>query len=208
MPAIDQSEVMDIISGIDNLPTPPVVFSRINDAITNPNASAYQIAAIISEDPAMSAKILRMSNSAFYGCRTEITSVKQAIVTVGLEAIRSLVLSTSVLGAFKGQAHLAKFQEEFWRHSLSVATACKVLTRMLSSEWIQNIDKGFSAGLLHDIGKLVMVAYLPDEWEKVQEVRKNANLFGMLWPFTIFPTALPWRALWLLWYMPETFSLI
>jgi len=173
MPAIDQSEVMDIISGIDNLPTPPVVFSRINDAITNPNASAYQIAAIISEDPAMSAKILRMSNSAFYGCRTEITSVKQAIVTVGLEAIRSLVLSTSVLGAFKGQAHLAKFQEEFWRHSLSVATACKVLTRMLSSEWIQNIDKGFSAGLLHDIGKLVMVAYLPDEWEKVQEVRKN-----------------------------------
>jgi putative nucleotidyltransferase with HDIG domain len=175
MPAIDQSGVMNIISGIDNLPTPPVVFSRINEAIANPNASAYQIAAIISEDPAMSAKILRLSNSAFYGCRAEITSVKQAIITVGLEAIRSLVLSTSVLSAFKGQAYLAKFQEDFWRHSLSVATACKVLTRKLSSEWIQKVDKGFSAGLLHDIGKLVMVAYLPDEWNKVQEALKDSK---------------------------------
>ncbi len=175
MPVTDQSGVMDIVSGIDNLPTPPIVFSRINEAIANPNASAYQIASIISEDPAMSAKILRMSNSAFYGCRAEITSVKQAIVTVGLEAIRSLVLSTSVLSAFKGHTHLAKFQEEFWRHSLSVATACKVLTRKLSDEWIQNVDKGFSAGLLHDIGKLVMVAYLPDKWDKVQAALENSS---------------------------------
>jgi len=170
MPAIQQSTVDNIISDIENLPTPPVVYTRINEAITDPNTSAYQIASIISEDPAMSAKILRLSNSAFYGCSREITSIKQATITVGLEAIRSIILSTSVFNAFNSQPHLAQFQEDFWRHSLATATACRVLTWKLSSEWIRNVDRAFSVGLLHDIGKLVMVTYMPQEWEKILPV--------------------------------------
>ena len=166
MPEAVQINVEDLISGIDNLPTPPMVYTRINDAIRNPNSSAYQIGSIIAEDPAMSAKILRLSNSVFYGTRNEITTVKQAVITIGIEAIKSLVLSTSVFDAFRCPKDLAEFQEEFWRHSLAVASACRLLVRKISSQWITDADKVFSAGLLHDIGKLVMITHLPDDWKR------------------------------------------
>ena len=166
MPEAVQNRVEDLISGIDNLPTPPMVYTRINEAIRNPNSSAYQLGSIISEDPAMSAKILRLSNSVFYGTRNEISTVKQAVITIGIEAIKSLVLSTSVFDAFRCPKNLAEFQEEFWRHSLAVASACRLLVRKISSQWITDSDKVFSAGLLHDIGKLVMIAHLPDDWER------------------------------------------
>jgi putative nucleotidyltransferase with HDIG domain len=175
MPTTQETKVNNLISSIDNLPTPPVVYSRINESISNPNSSAYQIASIIAEDPAMSAKILRLSNSAFYGTRAEISSVKQAIITIGLEAIKSLVLSTSVFSAFKAKPEHAHFQEEFWRHSLATASASRVLMRQANSDWIQNGDKVFSAGMLHDIGKLVMISYLPNEWAKLQKEKENSN---------------------------------
>ncbi|MBD3218217.1 MAG: HDOD domain-containing protein [candidate division Zixibacteria bacterium] len=175
MSSLKESNVADLISSIDNLPTPPVVFSRINESISNPNSSAYQIASIISEDPAMSAKILRLSNSAFYGIRNEITSVKQAIITIGLEAIRSLVLSTSVFDAFKTNPEFAQQQDQFWRHSLAVASACRVIARRVSADWIQDTDKVFSAGMLHDIGKLVLLAYFPYEWEKIKKQMKDSQ---------------------------------
>jgi putative nucleotidyltransferase with HDIG domain len=175
MSSLKESNVAGLISSIDNLPTPPVVFSRINESISNPNSSAYQIASIVSEDPAMSAKILRLSNSAFYGVRNEITSVKQAIITIGLEAIRSLVLSTSVFDAFKTNPEFAQQQDHFWRHSLAVASACRVIARRVSADWIQDTDKVFSAGMLHDIGKLVLLAYFPYEWEKIVKQTKDSE---------------------------------
>ncbi len=175
MSSLKESNVAGLISSIDNLPTPPVVFSRINESISNPNSSAYQIASIISEDPAMSAKILRLSNSAFYGVRNEITSVKQAIITIGLEAIRSLVLSTSVFDAFKTNPEFAQQQDQFWRHSLAVASACRVIARRVSADWIQDTDKVFSAGMLHDIGKLVLLAYFPNEWENIKKQIKGSQ---------------------------------
>jgi len=166
-------KVSNLISGIDNLPTPPIVYTQINEAIANPNASAYQIASIISEDPAMSAKILRLSNSVFYGVRSEISSAKQAVVTIGLEAIKSLVLSTAVLDAFKCPKETRDFQDEFWRHSLAVGSACRLLVRKVSSQWISSADKVFSAGMLHDIGKLVMIVHMQDEWQKRQDALKE-----------------------------------
>ncbi len=174
MSVLQESRVSRLIAGIDNLPTPPVVYSRINDSISNPNASAYQIASIISEDPAISAKILRLSNSAFYGVRNEITSVKQAVITIGMEAIKSLVLSTSVFDAFKLKKEMAQFQEEFWRHSLAVGSACRMLMRRISTDWMTDADRVFSAGMLHDIGKLVMIVYISEDWEKIQaELEKS-----------------------------------
>jgi len=89
-----------------------------------------------------------------------------------MEAIRSLILSTSVFDAFKKHPRLASFQEEFWRHSLSVGSACRVLMRKISNEWIKDADRVFSAGLLHDIGKLVMICYLPKEWDRLEAAMK------------------------------------
>jgi putative nucleotidyltransferase with HDIG domain len=119
----------------------------------------------------MSVKVLKMTNSAFYGLSREIESVKQAVVIIGMEAIRNLVLSASVLDMFKGKATDQEFQEKFWRHSLATAFCSRILARKFRSKAIVDPDTAFSAGLLHDIGKIVLCCFLPSEYEKYSKER-------------------------------------
>lgn len=169
-----ENRVRQVVSNIRNLPTPPVVFHQIQKVLNDPKVSAAQVAAILAEDPAMSVKVLKMTNSAFYGLSREIESVKQAVVIIGMEAIRNLVLSASVLDMFKGKANDQEFQEKFWRHSLATAFCSRILARRLRSKGMVDPDAAFSAGLLHDIGKIVLCCFLPTEYEKfVQEREQN-----------------------------------
>jgi HD-like signal output (HDOD) protein len=124
------NKVKLVVSNIRNLPTPPIVFHQIQKVINDPKVSAGQIAKILQEDPAMSVKVLKLTNSAFYGLSREIESVKQAVIIVGLEAIKNLVLSASVLDMFKGKNIDQEFQEKFWRHSLAVGFCARLLARM------------------------------------------------------------------------------
>ena len=157
------NKVKRVVSNIRNLPTPPVVFHQIQKVINDPSVNATQVASILAEDPAMSVKVLKMTNSAFYGLAREIESVRQAVVIIGFEAIKNLVLSASVLDMFKGKNMDQEYQEKFWRHSLSTAVCCRLLARKLRDRAVVDADAAFSAGLLHDVGKMVISYYLPDE---------------------------------------------
>ncbi|UCC43460.1 MAG: HDOD domain-containing protein, partial [Candidatus Zixiibacteriota bacterium] len=163
------SKIRQIISNIRNLPTPPIVFHQIQKVINDPAVSAVQIASILSEDPAMSVKVLKLTNSAFYGLAREVESVKQAVVIVGMEAIKNLVLSASVLDMFKGDDFDREFQERFWRHSLAVGFCGRILAKKVRSRGIVDADAAFSAGLLHDVGKIVLCCFLKDEYKKFAE---------------------------------------
>ncbi|MFQ5499158.1 MAG: HDOD domain-containing protein [Candidatus Zixiibacteriota bacterium] len=154
------NKVRQIIANIRNLPTPPIVFHQIQKVMNDPYVSAGQIASILSEDPAMSVKVLKLTNSAFYGLSREVDSVKQAVVIVGLEAIKNLVLSASVLEMFKGQDIDREFQEEFWRHSLATGFCGRILAKALTGKGRIDPDSAFSAGLLHDIGKMIFSCFL------------------------------------------------
>jgi putative nucleotidyltransferase with HDIG domain len=167
------NKLQQTIGRISNLPTPPLVFQQINRVINDPGTSAYDIAAILSEDPAMSVKILKLSNSAFYGLRHEVTSIKQAVVIMGMEAVKSMVLSTAVFDIFKKDAIDPEIQEKFWRHSLATATCMRMLVRAVSGKWITKSDQAFSTGLLHDIGRLVMYSYLPDDFRACMKLRET-----------------------------------
>ena len=166
------SKVKRIVSNIRNLPTPPIVFHQIQKVINDPNVSAEQIANILAEDPAMSVKVLRLTNSAFYGLSREIESVKHAVIIVGLEAIKNLVLSASVLDMFKGKNLDADFQDKFWRHSLATAFGCRLLAKKLRDHVMVDPDSAFSAGLLHDVGKIILVCFLDEEYKQFSEARK------------------------------------
>ncbi len=170
--AID-NKVKQIVSNIRNLPTPPIVFHQIQKVMNDPDVSAVQVAAILAEDPAMSVKVLKLTNSAFYGLAREVDSVKHAVVIIGLEAIKNLVLSASVLDMFKGKNVDKEFQEKHWRHSLATAFCCRILSKKLRKTGIINPDSAFSSGLLHDIGKMVMTIFLSDEYSKVQKLRQS-----------------------------------
>jgi len=167
------NKVKQVVGNIRNLPTPPIVFHQIQKVINDPNVSAAQIASILSEDPAMSVKVLKLTNSAFYGLSREIESVKQAVVIVGLEAIKNLVLSASVLDMFKGKDIDEDFQEKFWRHSLAVGFCARILARKVRSRGIIDPDSAFSGGLLHDIGKIILCCFLPDEFKAVVAEREK-----------------------------------
>jgi putative nucleotidyltransferase with HDIG domain len=158
-----------IVNRIHNLPTPPLVFTQVNKVLKNPMTSAYQIGSIISEDPALSAKILKLTNSSFYGIPRTITSVKQAIIILGLDVVRSLVLSASVFDTFAKNYKIDKnYLDSFWRHSLSVASMARIISRTKNFPSLLEAEEAFSAGLLHDIGKLVIFSHLPDEFVMIR----------------------------------------
>lgn len=166
------NKVKQVVSNIQNLPTPPIVFQQIQKVINDPNCSASMVAAILAEDPAMSVKVLKLTNSAYYGLSREVNSVKQAVVIVGLEAIKNLVLSASVLDMFKGKDIDQEAQERFWRHSLATGFCCRILAKGLQDQCIMDQDTAFSAGLLHDLGKVVFTCFLKDEYKQLQVARE------------------------------------
>jgi putative nucleotidyltransferase with HDIG domain len=164
-----ETRLNQIISNIRNLPTPPIVFEQIQRVINNPETPVAEVGKIISEDPAISVKILKLTNSAFYGLSRQVDSIKHAVMIIGLEAVKNLVLSASVLGMFKVDNLNKEYQEDFWRHSLSTALAARMIARTFKEGRVFNPDSAFSVGLLHDIGKMVTCCFLKKEHSQVQE---------------------------------------
>jgi len=164
-----ENRVKQLIGNIRNLPTPPIVFEQIQKVINEPETSVGDVGAILSEDPAMSVKVLKLTNSAFYGLQREVDSVKHAVMIIGLEAVKNLVLSASVLNMFKADQANKDYHETFWRHSLSTAFASRIIAKRFQSGKVFNPDPAFSVGLLHDIGKMVACCFLPKEFKAIQD---------------------------------------
>ena len=154
-----------IINRIKFLPTLPTVFSRLSDAMSNPRISNDEIAAIISSDQAASLKILKVVNSAFYGFSGRIDTITRAILYLGLNEVRNLIFAMSVINLFKKKSSLMNFRPvEFWSHSIAVGVATRLVG---SSMQIQNLENYFLAGILHDIGKLILFEHAGEDYAKV-----------------------------------------
>ncbi len=164
-----EKRIDQIIGGIRNLPTPPIVFEQIQKVINDPEASSAKIAKILGEDAAMSVKVLKLTNSAFYGLSREVESVKHAVTIIGLEAVRNLVLSASVLNMFKSDSANREFHEEFWRHSLATAVAARLIAQKYKNGTVFNPDPAFTSGLVHDIGRIVICCFLPADHAKIMD---------------------------------------
>ncbi|MEO6096109.1 MAG: HDOD domain-containing protein, partial [Fibrobacteria bacterium] len=131
----------------------------------NPKTSASSLSNLIMRDQVLTAKILKMANSSFYAFPRQISTVKLALVVLGFENVKEMALSLSVLNSFKGENNKHFDTSMFWQHSVSVG-AC---TRMLARETCYRLaGEAFVAGLLHDIGKVVLNQYLPKEFAEIQ----------------------------------------
>jgi len=167
--ATQENKIRQLVGNIRNLPTPPIVFEQIQRILNNPDTSVGDVAKILSEDPAMSVKVLKLTNSAFYGLQREVDSVKHAVMIIGLEAVKNLVLSASVLNMFKADKSNKDYHERFWRHSLSTAFAARIIAKEFQGGKVFNPDPAFSTGLIHDIGKMIICCFMQKEHQKVQE---------------------------------------
>lgn len=145
---------------IDNLVSLPSVGVRVNEMVNNPSSSATDIGKVISQDPALTARLLRIANSPTYGLSTQVDTVSRAVAVIGIKRIRDLVLATSTIAAFDKIPNELVTMENFWRHSLYCGLAAHLLAEQRRSK---NAETLFIAGLLHDIGQLVIFRKLPQE---------------------------------------------
>jgi len=160
-------KIEKIIQNADDLPTLPVVYMKLNSLIHSSNASVNMMSKIISEDPVISSKVLKIVNSAFYGFQKKIGDLQRAIVILGINQIKSLVLLSSMVNLFDKFKSKDFFDmEKFWAHSIACAVASRVIAENASIKEPENV---FTGGLLHDIGKLIHALYLHDDFKRVIE---------------------------------------
>jgi HD-like signal output (HDOD) protein len=147
------------------LPTLPVLVTQLRKLIANPRSNMRQIAAVIAKDQAIAARVIRLVNSAFYGLRNRVVSIQQAIVVLGLNAVKNLVVGVSVVKTFEGAEKPSLFdREKLWLHAFGCAHAAKLIARRSGREEPEDY---FLAGLLHDTGILILDQFLHDRFVEV-----------------------------------------
>lgn len=168
------SDPQKIIARIEDLPTLPRTVLKITELVNDPKSSAKDLARVITDDQILTARLLKLVNSSFYGLPQRISTVTGAIVLIGFDAIRHLLLTTSVFDLFarKGKKKQQQ-QEKLWDHSLGCAVGAKVIGSYLRHD---NIEELFVAGLLHDIGKIVVMMFQPDEFSEVVSAISRGNI--------------------------------
>jgi putative nucleotidyltransferase with HDIG domain len=165
----------DLSSLVDenvNLPSLPHIFTEISRVINDPRSSAIHVANVISKDPNLSAKLLKIVNSAFYSFPTKIDTISRAVMIVGSKQLSTLALGTSVINVFQDIPADLVDMKSFWKHSI----ACGISARMIASyKNVSNTERLFVAGLLHDIGRLIIYKHFPREGREILLQARRTN---------------------------------
>ena len=156
-----------IIRQIQELPSLPVVVLELLSSMDQDDTDVHVLAQKIELDQALAAKTLRIANSSFYGMQSKVTSIPQAVSVLGFHSIRTVVTACALTSSFAPAAGGFDFQA-FWRHSLATAIAARLLAPHLGV----NPETAFTAGLLHDLGTLVLVTRFPAEHALVRSYRQ------------------------------------
>ncbi|MBN2713705.1 MAG: HDOD domain-containing protein [Planctomycetes bacterium] len=165
-------DLKSIVDRIVDLPTLPQVVTTIMTLIEDPDSSASDINDVMTNDPALAGRILKLVNSVFYGLPNKVSSIQQAITILGFNTIKSLAISASVFDLF-GEGDEGFSYEGFWKNSMGVATVARFLS---NREPGVSPDTSFVVGLLHGMGKLVLDQYAPMEFQKILEVAQEKEI--------------------------------
>ncbi len=149
----------DLIRGDVKISSPPMVFSRINKVIDDPYGSLIDIGNILREDPGLTARLLKLANSAFFSFPSKIESTDQAVAILGTQQIRDLAFATSVIELFKGIPKDLINMKNFWCHSIASGVIARILATYRHE---MNIERFFVAGIMHDIGRLIFYTKIPE----------------------------------------------
>ncbi|MFO7604047.1 MAG: HDOD domain-containing protein [Gammaproteobacteria bacterium] len=155
-----QQAVHDLVNGIDELASLPGVCGQVAALTEDPAAANRDLARLIGQDPGLSLKILRLANSAFYGRVKDVETIEQAVNIIGMQRLRDIVLGTAAIDTFNGIRNELVSMEDFWMHSLYCAIASRLLANTMRHPRAESV---FVAGLLHDIGQLVLFHERPEQ---------------------------------------------
>jgi putative nucleotidyltransferase with HDIG domain len=153
------------VQKLQQLPTLPVVYQKLQEVMDYQRVSAQQVGMVIEQDQSLASKILKVVNSAYYGFPRRISTISQAVVILGFNEIKHLALSISIIHTMGNNDNATIFNYlNFWRHCIGVAICSGVLSRKIGVTKGCSHEEAFVAGLLHDIGKLVMEQYLHENF--------------------------------------------
>lgn len=158
--------VRELVGRLDRLPSMPAVYAALLELVQSPSVQLEEVGALVSKDAGLSAKLLQLVNSAFFGLSRVIASPAEAVTHLGLETLKSLVLGVGVFSSFPG-SHAAGVEiAQEWRHGLATADLARRIVRDVGGS-SQVGEEAFTAGLLHDAGRLILAFNCMDEAERV-----------------------------------------
>lgn len=161
-----------VLDQVRQLPPLPALVLELLHSFGNEDIAIEELARKISQDQALVARALRVANSPYYGLQGKIGTIEEAIVVLGFHTVRMLVTAAGVIGRFPGPVQRWFDHQGFWQHSLGVALCAKSLAKATS----ENQEGAFTSGLLHDIGRLVLVTYFPEQYREVVECRRQHDM--------------------------------
>jgi putative nucleotidyltransferase with HDIG domain len=170
---IGVGQLTDRLLSIRDLPTFPTTALEVMRLASDSDSSAAELAKIISKDPALATKILRVANSPYYGFARKISTIEWAIVALGFESLRETILSLTLIDLFKGGVMKNFDPRKFWKHAIDTGTAGRSLARELR---YRIPGEAYAAGLLHDIGTLVLYRYFHEDFEEISRLVSEENL--------------------------------
>jgi len=158
---------------IARMPSLSTTVIKVLETCNDPRASANDLQRVISLDPVLTARVLKLINSAYYSVGVPITSLTRAIVMLGLNTVKNLALSFAILENLRTNGSLSAFTpDEFWTHSLCVGVIAKSLAAV-KEDTAQGLEAFFVAGLLHDLGKIPLNRQFPEEYHRAWETAEQ-----------------------------------
>lgn len=171
---MDRSEIKKKLDSIKDLHTLPAIAMELNSLLQADESTVDIIAETIGKDQSIAAKVLKLINSAFFGVRSKVTSIHDAVVLLGFNSIRNIVLSVSVMKAFSKNDAADGFNiADFWKHSIAVAMTAKTMSE---KSGISSPEDAFTGGLLHDIGKIIMAQHFREIFIETVNVCEKESL--------------------------------
>ena len=152
----------------------PLFYERMNETINHPRSSIEDISKVITEDQGLTARLLRLANSPMFGCYARVDSITKAVTIIGTQQLRDLALAASVMGVFKGIPEELLNMTSFWRHCI----ACGIIARSLAVYRREsNVERLFVAGMLHDVGQVVLATSRPGLSLELLEAQRDGGRF-------------------------------
>jgi putative nucleotidyltransferase with HDIG domain len=169
---MEEKNYRALLSNIRNLTTIPSIMIEVSKMLENPLTSAFELGKIICKDQGLAAKILAVANSPLYGIPRKVCTIDFAIVVLGFENIKDIILALTLIDAFKGNDSKYWDKRSYWIHSFIVAGTCKRIAEELG---YRNTTEAFTAGLLHDVGISVFQRYFLEKFNKMCEAVDNGE---------------------------------
>ncbi len=172
---LNNEKLKEVISNIDRLPSLPKLYTELITVLKDPDASVQEIGKIIARDVSMTAKILKLVNSAYFGLRRNVADPTEAVKFIGLDAIKSMVLSMKFFSSFDAEKLRAFSLENVFNHSTTVGLLCKCMAEQEGNNRAWQ-SEAFLAGMLHDAGKLIFADNFYESYQQAFNLAREKDL--------------------------------